>query len=158
VKFSVPAGVRKVELVATITGHGFGAGRDNCAEFCDHTHHFTLNGREFVRSQPHVGETDGCVAQVPAGVVPNQYGTWPFGRGGWCPGLDVAPWVVDVTDALVPGRKRDHLSRPLQGGRLRAGAPRPAGRGLLGPHPAQLAARLLALSLGRARARECPPP
>lgn len=36
-------------------------------------------------------------------MVPNQFGTWPFGRSGWCPGLDVAPWVVDVTEALVSG-------------------------------------------------------
>lgn len=35
--------------------------------------------------------------------MPNQYGSLPFGRAGWCPGLNVAPWVVDVTDALVSG-------------------------------------------------------
>ena len=45
----------------------------------------------------------GCMKQIEVGTVPNQYGTWPFGRGGWCPGLDVAPFVVDVTEALVDG-------------------------------------------------------
>ena len=36
-------------------------------------------------------------AQVSLGVVPNQYGTWPFGRAGWCPGQHVDWWEVDVT-------------------------------------------------------------
>ncbi len=38
-----------------------------------------------------------------SGVIPNQFGTWPLGRGGWCPGLDVKPWVADVTDAVTIG-------------------------------------------------------
>lgn len=39
----------------------------------------------------------GAAAQVSFGVVPNQYGTWPFGRAGWCPGQHVDWWEVDVT-------------------------------------------------------------
>ena len=103
VAFTVPEGVERVRLVAWITGHGFGVERANCAEFCNHTHHFEVNGVEFVKSHPEAGLAYGCYFQVPQGVVPNQYGTWPYGRGGWCPGFDVKPWVVDVTDALVPG-------------------------------------------------------
>jgi hypothetical protein len=34
-------------------------------------------------------------------VVPNQAGTWWFGRGGWCPGQEVHPWVEDLT-AVAP--------------------------------------------------------
>lgn len=30
--------------------------------------------------------------------------TWYYGRGGWCPGQDVAPWVVDVTADVTPGQ------------------------------------------------------
>ena len=36
-------------------------------------------------------------------MVPNQGGTWWFGRGGWCPGQQVEPDVIDVTDAVTPG-------------------------------------------------------
>jgi hypothetical protein len=45
---------------------------------------------------------DGCVDRVDQGMTPNQWGTWWFGRGGWCPGMQVEPYVVDVT-ADVPG-------------------------------------------------------
>jgi len=37
--------------------------------------------------------------------VPNQFGTWPFPRAGWCPGWDVKLWTADVTDNLKPGAK-----------------------------------------------------
>ena len=47
----------------------------------------------------------GCAAQVQDGVTPNQYGTWNYGRAGWCPGGAVAPWIVDVTAGLRPGMK-----------------------------------------------------
>jgi hypothetical protein len=95
---AVPAGAAKVELYAILTGHGMSEG-DNCAEFCDHGHEFTINGTAFLRDHPETGDDQGCVGQIDAGAVPNQWGTWWFGRGGWCPGMAVAPWVVDVTEA-----------------------------------------------------------
>ncbi len=101
--FESVAGTERVQLVAYITGHGWGAEVENCAEFCNHTHHFRVNGTEYVKEHPTAGQSQGCVDQIEDGVVPNQYGTWPYGRAGWCPGLDVKPWVVDVTDALVSG-------------------------------------------------------
>jgi hypothetical protein len=97
----VPAGTKKAELFALITGHGSETGQ--CAEFCNHTHHFTVNGGAR-RSQtfPMAQSADGCRKRVGEGVVPNQHGTWYFGRGGWCPGFDVAPFVADVTaDAKI---------------------------------------------------------
>ena len=42
----------------------------------------------------------GCAEEVDTGVVPNEYGTWLYGRDGWCNGREVAPWVVDVTADL----------------------------------------------------------
>jgi len=101
--FQSEPGTERVQLVAYITGHGWGAEVENCAEFCNHTHHFSVNGTEFVKTHPVAGHATGCVDQIEDGVVPNQYGTWPYGRAGWCPGLDVKPWVVDVTDAIVSG-------------------------------------------------------
>jgi hypothetical protein len=100
----IPADARKVALVAVISGHGFGANADNCAEFCNHTHHFTVNGTEHVKEHPEAHDDLGCVAQVAEGTTPNQFGTWFYGRGGWCPGLDVPPWIADVTADVVPGQ------------------------------------------------------
>lgn len=43
------------------------------------------------------GSPLGCTTQVKEGAVPNEHGTWLYGRGGWCDGLQVDPWRVDVT-------------------------------------------------------------
>ncbi len=99
----VPAWATRAELVALVTGHGFGVEVANCAEFCNHTHHWTLDGHEVVETHDDAGTTYGCANRVSDGVVPNQYGTWTLGRGGWCPGQDVAPFVVDVTAHVTPG-------------------------------------------------------
>ena len=101
VSLEVPSDVTKVELVGLITGHGWGLDAENCAEFCNHTHHFTVNGTEFVKEHPIAGTDFGCALQVEDGVVPNQYGTWIYGRAGWCPGQDVRPWVIDVTEQVL---------------------------------------------------------
>nr|ACU83562.1 hypothetical protein ALOHA_HF130_AEPn_1_18c [uncultured bacterium HF130_AEPn_1] len=95
---------KKVETYAILTGHGWGKDVDNCAEFCNHVHFITLNSKEkFMREHKIAGQTYGCMNQVNNGVVPNQYGTWILGRGGWCPGMDVLPWREDLTKALVSG-------------------------------------------------------
>ncbi len=103
IEFTVPSGTVKAEVVAFITGHGFGNDDANCAEFCPHAHHFQVNGGD-VHSDEHP-EADnylGCIDQIDDGAVPNQYGTWYLGRGGWCPGLDVPYFRADVTDDLIP--------------------------------------------------------
>jgi hypothetical protein len=103
--FNVPQWAEKVEVFAFITGHGFGGDWANCAEFCNHTHHFSVNGgKEQVKEHPYAGTGTGCAMKVNEGVVPNQFGTWPFGRGGWCPGWDVEPFVADFTDDIVQGK------------------------------------------------------
>ena len=103
VDVEIPADVTRVELVAVISGHGWGAEEENCAEFCNHTHHMNVNGTEYVKEHPIAGVFEGCVDQIEEGTVPNQYGTWPYGRGGWCPGKQVGPWIEDVTEAITPG-------------------------------------------------------
>ena len=106
ITLTIPSDVTAVSLVALISGHGWGTELANCAEFCNHTHHFTIGEDEYVRSHEAyyaVGSSVGCAGSVAVGVVPNQYGTWPLGRAGWCPGLEVPPWVVDVTDSITPG-------------------------------------------------------
>lgn len=42
--------------------------------------------------------------QVEEGGIPNEHGTWHFGRNGWCDGQNVRPWVVDVTKDLEPAQ------------------------------------------------------
>ncbi|MDP6944628.1 MAG: peptide-N-glycosidase F-related protein [Myxococcota bacterium] len=97
----IPETALKVELWAIITGHGMAT--YNCAEFCDHRHTFTVNGEYFQKGHPEVNSTQGCMGQIENGMVPNQGGTWWFGRGGWCPGQQVDPWTADVTEVVVPG-------------------------------------------------------
>jgi hypothetical protein len=98
----VPADAVKVELVTLLTGHG-GVMPTNCAEFCNHEHLFGVNGVTTRQSFPEAQTTNGCLERVDEGVVPNQHGTWYFGRGGWCPGHDVAPVAFDVTSAIRKG-------------------------------------------------------
>jgi len=96
----------KVGIYNVVTGHGFGSTWENCAEFCNSEHEFSVNGTAFTESHPEADENEGCFDRVDQGVVPNQFGTWPFGRAGWCPGWDVKPWVQDVSGALVSGENQ----------------------------------------------------
>jgi hypothetical protein len=98
----IPADAARVELATMLTGHG-GADPGNCAEFCDTSHHFFVNGHENVRSFPEAGAGLACMDSVDEGTVPNQYGTWWYGRSGWCPGREVALVTQDVTDQVTAG-------------------------------------------------------
>ncbi len=102
-EIAIPADATKVVLYAVISGHGWGSDVANCAEFCNHTHHFTVGTTEFMKDHPLAGTAEGCVQQIEQGTIPNQFGTWPYGRGGWCAGKQVDPWIVDVTSAAAPG-------------------------------------------------------
>jgi hypothetical protein len=105
ISVDVPADAARVDLVAITTGHGMDT--SNCAEFCDHSHHFTVGAETWDQEFPEVGQDDGCSTTVHTGTVPNQAGTWWFGRGGWCPGRRVDPWTVDVTAQLNLGEAND---------------------------------------------------
>ena len=96
--FSAPSQYYSAKIVATITGHGFNRDQANCAEFCDHEHHYYLNGFHAYEWHPIVGDSQGCEKEVDRGVVANQFGSWPFGRAGWCAGQDVKQWTYDITD------------------------------------------------------------
>ncbi|KAF3692333.1 hypothetical protein EXN66_Car008009 [Channa argus] len=99
IKFSVPASTKKVELLAVITGHG--SDENGCGEFCVTSHHFLINGVfNNTRIFDSAGTALGCAMRVKEGAVPNEHGTWLYGRGGWCDGLQVDPWRIDVTKQL----------------------------------------------------------
>ena len=106
--FNIPNNATKVEFVTYITGHGWGsAGCFNCAEFCNSKHIFTVNGgvHEFETAYPEGGDPDHCMdpTTIAQGVKPNQYGTWGYGRAGWCPGQDVHPMITNITDYITIG-------------------------------------------------------
>ena len=56
-----------------------------------------MNGFSAAELHPIADDTDGCKQIVEQGVVANQYGSWPYGRAGWCPGQDVKQWRYDIT-------------------------------------------------------------
>ena len=95
--FTVPQGIEEVWIVASITGHGFNKDDANCAEFCDHEHHYTIGSQTTYEWHPIVHRSDGCEREVANGVVANQFGSWPFGRAGWCAGQDVLQWKYNIT-------------------------------------------------------------
>ena len=106
--FEVPDDVERVEFVAYITGHGWGNNTCyNCAEFCNSKHMFSLNGGvyDFEKSFPNAASNDYCMSleAISEGVIPNQGGTWGYGRAGWCPGQDVKPYIVDISDYVEIG-------------------------------------------------------
>ncbi|HVV87499.1 MAG TPA: peptide-N-glycosidase F-related protein [Kofleriaceae bacterium] len=98
----IPADARKVELFTLVTGHG--SNDDMCGEFCDHQHELTVGAKTYRKEFPMAGTDTGCMAEVADGMTPNQGGTWWFGRGGWCPGAAVTPWVIDITGDVTPGQ------------------------------------------------------
>lgn len=106
ISFTVPDGTAGAELVAIISGHGWGSEVANCAEFCNHQHYFQVNDSEYIKEFPQAGTQTGCMDRIKDGAVPNQYGTWYLGRGGWCPGKDVELFTADVTSALKPGENQ----------------------------------------------------
>lgn len=99
---AIAATAKKVELWALITGHGADAGTQ-CAEFCNHQHVFAIGATSWKKEHKEAGTLNKCMPNMEKGMVPNQGGTWWTGRGGWCPGMQVEPWVADVTDAAKPG-------------------------------------------------------
>jgi hypothetical protein len=101
ITMTVPSGFGLADLAVVVTGHG-GDQPGNCAEFCDIEHHFVVNGHDNVISFPDAGNTYGCMQAVDQGTVPNQYGTWWYGRDGWCPGKQVPMSMTDVTSQIIP--------------------------------------------------------
>jgi len=117
-KIAVPAGTKKAYISALITGHGSGTDSENCAEFCNHTHHFSVGGKTVVKSHAKAKTSSGCANEVKSGVVPNQYGTWPYGRAGWCPGQDVKLWNADISDAIEVGKDAEFTYKALFKGKV----------------------------------------
>ncbi len=102
ITMNVTAGFAVADLAVVVTGHG-GDSPGNCAEFCDIEHHFVVNGHDNVIAFPDAGNMEGCMDMTDEGTVPNQYGTWWYGRDGWCPGKHVPMSMTDVTSQIIAG-------------------------------------------------------
>ena len=102
--FTPPANASHIELVVLLSGHGQTA-QDNCAEWCDHQHHFTVNDTALptIQHEGTIGSVNGCAALANQGVSPGQYGNWAPERAFWCPGQPVKPIRVDLTEFVTIG-------------------------------------------------------
>lgn len=121
--FTPPAGTTRVEVVATISGHGQTDG-DNCAEWCNHVHTFTVNGGtpQVVDYPGMAGLRNGCADLASDGVPPGQWGNWSPLRAGWCPGYPVPQNRLDVTaDVDLSGTNELTYRGTFMGGEPRGG-------------------------------------
>lgn len=93
-----PEDTQKVTLEAIISGHG------DC-EFEPTSHHWLVNGDEYNITFFGAGTQYGCQDQAIEGSIPNEHGTYYYGRDGWCDGAPVMPHDIDISDSmdLTPG-------------------------------------------------------
>jgi hypothetical protein len=98
-----------------ISGHGQ-VDPGNCAEFCVTSHHFYVNDTENEVRLSDAGSAQGCMDQTNEGTVPNQYGTWWYGRSNWCPGREVEVKTIDITDQLDLGAENTFVYEGYYGG------------------------------------------
>lgn len=91
----------RTELWSLVTGHG--ASTNQCAEFCNHQHAFTVGSSAYLAEFTVAQEETGCIDMIEDQMTPNQSGTWWYGRGGWCPGAPVLPVQWDVTGDVAGG-------------------------------------------------------
>ena len=100
VEFLTPEGLESANIYALITGHGFD--NNGCGEFCPFQNEFFINGQQWSLDFSKSGTQLGCTEAVRNGSLPNEHGTWFYGRSGWCDGMDVKPWIFDVSAFLAP--------------------------------------------------------
>ena len=120
-RFTPPAGAARVELVTILSGHGQTDG-DNCAEWCDHRHAFSVNGTALpviAHEGARIGGPLGCASRASEGVLPGQWGNWAQARAYWCPGLPVEARRTDITAQVRLGEENELT----YAGAFRDGAP-----------------------------------
>ncbi len=94
VTFTVPDSATRVIAHLTTTGHSFN-NTYNCAEFCEMRHDLDINGGVF-STNPWRDDCD-------VNPVSPQFGTWEYGRNGWCPGAVAVGNKIDITDSIEFG-------------------------------------------------------
>lgn len=91
----IPANTQLAHIRMTNTGHGQ-ANTNNAAEFMEANHHMWVNG---IDKFTHHLWKDDCDQNS----CSPQNGTWQYARAGWCPGQQVNPFWMNITDVLTPG-------------------------------------------------------
>lgn len=94
VTFTIPDSATKVVAHLTTTGHSFN-NTYNCAEFCEMRHDLDINGGIF-STNPWRDDCD-------VNPVSPQFGTWEYGRNGWCPGAVAIGNKIDITESIAFG-------------------------------------------------------
>jgi len=94
VTVSIPADATSVLAHVTTTGHSFG-NTGNCAEFCQMRQDVIVNGT--------VHSVNPWRDDCESNPVSPQFGTWQYGRNGWCPGAISVGRQIDVTDSIQFG-------------------------------------------------------
>lgn len=92
----IDAEADSVVFRSTFTGHGQG-NTQNAAEFSMLEHAIIVNEQ----TTSHLLWRSDCEHNP----CSPQGGTWQYDRAGWCPGADVIPWDVDITDMVTPGQE-----------------------------------------------------
>ncbi|MGE0785263.1 MAG: peptide-N-glycosidase F-related protein [Sandaracinaceae bacterium] len=121
--FTPPAGTTRVELVTIVSGHGQTM-VDNCAEWCNHEHAFSVNGASAhtIGFDGMAGTRNGCAEMSGQGVPPGQWGNWSPLRAGWCPGLPLPVRREDVTSDVMLGMPNElTYTASFAGGEPRGG-------------------------------------
>jgi len=123
VAFTPPADATRVEVVYILSGHGQNGG-NNCAEWCDHRHQFTVNGTDLPRIQHEpfgsgIGSVDGCGEMASQGNIPGQWGNWAPERAYWCPSLPLDAKRMDITSLVRLGEANELTYQAF----YRSGAP-----------------------------------
>ena len=62
---------------------------------------------EIAHTGDDIGSPLGCARFASNGVIPGQWGNWSQSRAFWCPGMEVVPWVVDITDDVTVGSENE---------------------------------------------------
>ena len=117
--FTPPSDSTRIELVILLSGHGQ-TSRDNCAEWCDHRHHFKINdvALPIIQHEGEIGSLRGCANAANQGVSPGQFGNWAVERAYWCPGLPITPIHLDITEHVRLGEVNEMTYRATLGADL----------------------------------------
>lgn len=95
----VMTNLRLAQVHVLVSGHGNDI--NGCGEFCPIAHTIEINDKKTTLNFTNAGTLFGCYEETMYGAMPNEYGTWHYGRNGWCDGNRVKPWVIDVTSTLL---------------------------------------------------------
>jgi hypothetical protein len=91
-----PPDADAVKLRFIVTGHGQAPNTDDAAEFLPSIRTVSVNGLNFPSL---LWKTDNYLNPCSP-----QGGTWKYDRAGWGPGTVVAPWDIEATPWMPPGK------------------------------------------------------